>query len=221
MPQDTEHKDTVTRLSALLSGYRTVSYSHSNSKRQILISSFYKSRSRGPGKLDHLLKVITVHKALICQDTMTIQGGKKVFQGRQYGRVIKSLGFGGFPGASSGKESTCQCQGHGFNPWSGMMPHAREQVSLGTTTTEPALQSLGTTTAEAHTPKSLCSATREATAMRSPCTETREQPQFAATREKQSRLEQSQLAPTTEKQRRPNTGKNKSLKKKQKREFGL
>ena len=118
-------------------------------------------------------------------------------QGKQYGKVIKTLGFGGFPGALSGKESTCQCQGHGFHPWSGMMPHAVEQVSLCTTTTEPAHQSLGTTTAEARTPRSPCSAAREAAAMRSPCPETREQ---------------SQLAPTTGKQR-PNTGKSKSLKK--------
>ena len=29
-------------------------------------------------------------------------------------------------------------QGHGFEPWSGKIPHAAEQLSPGTTTTEPA-----------------------------------------------------------------------------------
>ena len=35
--------------------------------------------------------------------------------------------------------SACQCRGHGFNPWSGKIPHAEEQLSPCTTTTEPAL----------------------------------------------------------------------------------
>ena len=30
-------------------------------------------------------------------------------------------------------------QGHGFDPWSGKIPHATEQLSPGATTTEPAL----------------------------------------------------------------------------------
>ena len=32
-----------------------------------------------------------------------------------------------------------QCRGHGFEPWSGRIPHAAEQLSLCATTTEPAL----------------------------------------------------------------------------------
>ena len=39
----------------------------------------------------------------------------------------------------SGWESACQCRGHGFEPWSGKIPHATEQLSLCATTTEPAL----------------------------------------------------------------------------------
>ena len=31
----------------------------------------------------------------------------------------KSLLFGGFPGASVGKESTCQCRRREFRPWGG------------------------------------------------------------------------------------------------------
>ena len=34
-------------------------------------------------------------------------------------------------------ESTCQCRGHGFKPWSGRIPHATEWLSLCVTTTEP------------------------------------------------------------------------------------
>ena len=35
------------------------------------------------------------------------------------------------------KESTCQCRGHGFKPWSRKIPHAVEQLSPCATTTEP------------------------------------------------------------------------------------
>ena len=38
----------------------------------------------------------------------------------------------------SGWESACQCRGHGFEPWSGKIPHAAEQLSPCATTTEPA-----------------------------------------------------------------------------------
>ena len=30
----------------------------------------------------------------------------------------------------SAKESACQCRRHGFNPWSGKIPHAAERLSL-------------------------------------------------------------------------------------------
>ena len=39
----------------------------------------------------------------------------------------------------SGWESTCQRRGHGFESWSGKVPHAAEQLSPCATTTEPAL----------------------------------------------------------------------------------
>ena len=42
-------------------------------------------------------------------------------------------------GLPSGWESTCQGRGLGFNPWSGKMPHAVEQLSLWATTAEPEL----------------------------------------------------------------------------------
>ena len=34
----------------------------------------------------------------------------------------------GLPWWHSGWESACQCRGHGFEPWSGKIPHAAEQL---------------------------------------------------------------------------------------------
>ena len=47
----------------------------------------------------------------------------------------------GLPWGLGGKESICQCSRHGFNPRSGKIPRAVEQLSSCSTTTEPALQS--------------------------------------------------------------------------------
>ena len=52
----------------------------------------------------------------------------------------------------SGKESTCQCKRHGFDPLSGRIPHTTEQLSSCVATIEPVLQSQGTETTEAQTP---------------------------------------------------------------------
>ena len=61
----------------------------------------------------------------------------------------------------SGKESTCQCRRHGFDSWSGKIPHALGQLSLCATATE------------AHGPKA--SALQQAKrSMRSPHTANRE-----------------------------------------------
>ena len=43
----------------------------------------------------------------------------------------------GLPWWLSGKESACQCRRHGFNPSSRKIPHATEQLSPCSTTTEP------------------------------------------------------------------------------------
>ena len=43
----------------------------------------------------------------------------------------------GLPWWRSGWESACQCRGHGFEPWSGRIPRAAEQLGLWATTTEP------------------------------------------------------------------------------------
>ena len=44
----------------------------------------------------------------------------------------------GLPWWRSGWESACRCRGHGFEPWSGKIPHAAEQLGPWATTTEPA-----------------------------------------------------------------------------------
>ena len=43
-------------------------------------------------------------------------------------RFLKELEIG-LPWWCSGKESTCQCRGYGFNPWPGKIPHAVKQLS--------------------------------------------------------------------------------------------
>ena len=45
----------------------------------------------------------------------------------------------GLPWWLSGKESTCQCRRHRFDPWSGRIPPAAGQLSLCTTAIELAL----------------------------------------------------------------------------------
>ena len=44
----------------------------------------------------------------------------------------------GLPWWCSGWESACQCRGHGFEPWSGKIPHAADQLGPWATTTESA-----------------------------------------------------------------------------------
>ena len=44
----------------------------------------------------------------------------------------------GRPWWRSGWESACQCREHGFEPWSGKIPHAAEQLGPWATSAEPA-----------------------------------------------------------------------------------
>ena len=75
----------------------------------------------------------------------------------------RSRNTGGLSQWLGGKESTCQWRRRRFDPWSGRIPHAAEQLNPCPTTIEPVLLSP-------------CSATGEAAAMRSPRTTTREKP---------------------------------------------
>ena len=44
----------------------------------------------------------------------------------------EKINFWGLLWWLSGKESICQCRRHWFDPWSGRIPHATEQLSWGT-----------------------------------------------------------------------------------------
>ena len=69
----------------------------------------------------------------------------------------------GPPWGLSGKESTYQWRRRGFDPWSGKIPYAVEQLSPFAATSKLVLQSLG-----ARAPRPSCSrAARDATAVRS------------------------------------------------------
>ena len=88
---------------------------------------------------------------------MAIQGvgrGKGVTHSKSYENLIivqtlvlknKSQGFSG---CSVVKESACQCRRHRFNPWSGRIPYAKEQVSPRATTIGPVLWGPGTAATE-------------------------------------------------------------------------
>ena len=60
----------------------------------------------------------------------------------------------GFPGGAAVKNPPANSGDTepGFEPWSGKIPHAAEQLSPWATTTEPALQSPQATTPEARAP---------------------------------------------------------------------
>ena len=95
----------------------------------------------------------------------------------------------GLPWWLTGKESACQCRGHGFGPCSRKIPHAAEQLSPWNTTTESACCKT-----EACVPRA-CALQREAVAMRSLCTT--------------SSPCSKQLEKSHAKQQRPSTAKNK------------
>ena len=75
----------------------------------------------------------------------------------------------GFPWWLSGKESTCQCRKHGFEPRSRRIPHAAEQLSPC-----PTLLSLSARARESQLLKPEFPRAREAAATRSLSPKTRE-----------------------------------------------
>ena len=62
--------------------------------------------------------------------------------------LCKNIWNLGLPCWLSGKESTCQCKRQGFGPCSRKIPHAAEQLSPCTTTTDPAPCGPGAVTTE-------------------------------------------------------------------------
>ena len=116
----------------------------------------------------------------------------QVFHWKQLKCWIKWKHCLGLPWECSGWESACQSRRHGFEPWSGKIPHASEQLSPCATTTESACHNYWSPCTW-----SPCSATREATAVRSPRTATKRSPRSP------------QLEKAHTQQRRPNAAKNK------------
>ena len=55
----------------------------------------------------------------------------------QMSKDLEKNGMLRLPWWRSGWESACQYRGHGFEPWSGKIPHAAEQLGPWATTTEP------------------------------------------------------------------------------------
>ena len=55
---------------------------------------------------------------------------------------------GGLPWWYCGWEATCECRGHGFDPWLETIPRAAEQLSPCATSTKPMPQSLPAATTE-------------------------------------------------------------------------
>ena len=95
----------------------------------------------------------------------------------------------GFPWWLSGQESACQCRGRGFNPWSGMIPQAAEQLGPCATSHWACALKPRSRNYWAHLPnycspctQELSSATRDAATVRSLCIATRERPPLSVTR---------------------------------------
>ena len=75
---------------------------------------------RGYYKVDFLFTA--VHPAILLNS-----GYFKLFYFHSFSCVFSLKNRIGLPWWYSGWESACQCRGHGFEPWSGKIPHAAEQ----------------------------------------------------------------------------------------------
>ena len=85
---------------------------------------------RGLREAIYLKKKKTKHN-ILC---MAVQTAQKTLQD-----VTKDKSTNvGLPWWRSGWESACQCRRHGFEPWSGRIPHAAEQLGPWATAAEPA-----------------------------------------------------------------------------------
>ena len=77
---------------------------------------------------------------IICHfpPNISLSGVQLELQTRLFLWTWLRIGNQGLPWWRGGWESACQCRGHGFEPWSGKIPHAAEQLGPWATTTEPA-----------------------------------------------------------------------------------
>ena len=93
----------------------------------------------------------------------------------------------------SGKESACQSRRHRFDPWSGKIPHASEQLSPSATVIGPVLWSLGAPTTESTCHNYWSPCTLEPVSLH---TATAKEPLLPATREKPSQQQRPSTAKT-------------------------
>ena len=124
-------------------GWKKILHANGNQKKAgvaILISD----------KIDFKIKTVTrdkeghyiIIKGSIQEDVTIINIYAPNIRAPQYIRQMLTAieeEIDGPPLWHSGQESSCQCSGHGFNPWAGKIPHAAEQLSPCATTTEPVL----------------------------------------------------------------------------------
>ena len=82
-----------------------------------------------PGLEDPLEEEMATHASIFAE---TIDNTIKYTPIKKWFKKCKGL-----PWWLPGEESTCQCRRQGFDPRSGKIPHAAEQLSLCATTNEP------------------------------------------------------------------------------------
>ena len=99
------------------------------------------------------------------KELFTVQSTKVCSQQDSWWEVFWKC-TNGPPWWSSGYESTPQCRGHRFNPWSRKISHAAEQLSLWPSVSWNSWARVPWLL-KPECPKSSCSATREATSVRS------------------------------------------------------
>ena len=124
------------------------------------------------------LHLVCVHED--CLEEYSPKISNSYFCKVRFGVIFKCQ-FKGFPGGPVVKTTPANAGDTGFASWSRKIPHAMEQLSPCTTTTEPTCRATAT---EARVPQGLGSATKEPSAVRSPRPAARWQPPLAALRKK-------------------------------------
>ena len=82
-----------------------------------------------------IVKVIKFHNFIPAPVLSTVRWDRKIGQKAESSK-LRRVTTDGLPCRLSGKESACQCKRHRFDPWSGKIPCAKEQLSPRATTTE-------------------------------------------------------------------------------------
>ena len=96
-------------------------------------------RSEGPQLTVHNVgQEADAHPGALGRESHHRNNGEVKDTNSEAGDLDSNCSSMGLPWWHSGWESACQCRGHGFEPWSGKIPHAAERLGPRATTTEPA-----------------------------------------------------------------------------------